>query len=128
VDRAEAKLAPLPKPVPQTAAQVLQSSEPAPPPGSTLALVWKPTIERLPAAAPERRDYDVIEFAGLGARSGRFVRLITVGGKKVEGYIVSANDSEVELRTSEGGGNNARFVVPKGRIQEIQLIHSEPPA
>src|SRR6185312_17123658 len=111
VDRAEAKLAPAPKRSAPPAPELLPS-QPPPPAGSTLALVWKPTIERLPAAAPERRDYEVVEFAALNAQTGRFVRLVTEGGKKVEGYVVRADEAEVELRVSEGGGS-ARFVVQK---------------
>ena len=127
IDRAEAKLAPPPKRSAPPASELLPS-QPPPPAGSTLALVWKPTIERLPAAAPERRDYEVIEFAALNSQAGRFVRLVTDGGKKVEGYVVAADEAEVELRVSEGGGS-ARFVVPKARIREVQLIRrSSPPA
>ena len=126
-DKAAAKLPPPPKRQPTT--PEFQTSEPAPAPGSTLALVWKPTIERLPTAAPERRDYDVIDFAALNAQHGRFVRLITEGGKKVEGYIVSADETDVQLRVRPSGGNTAQLTVPKARIHEIQLLHrSSPPA
>jgi len=126
-DKAAAKLPPPPKRQPTT--PEFQTSEPAPAPGSTLALVWKPTIERLPTAAPERRDYDIIDFAALNAQHGRFVRLITEGGKKVEGYIVSADETDVQLRVRPSGGNTAQLSVPKARIHEIQLLHrSSPPA
>jgi len=126
-DKAAAKLPPPPKRQPST--PELQTGEPAPAPGSTLALVWKPTIERLPTAAPERRDYDIIDFASLNAQHGRFVRLITEGGKKVEGYIVSADETDVQLRVRPSGGNTAQLTVPKARIHEIQLLRrSSPPA
>jgi hypothetical protein len=93
-----------------------------------LALVWKPTIERLPAPAAERPDYDVIDFAALQAHSGQFVRLVTEGGKKVEGYVVSADEAAVELRVNEGGGS-VRFSIPKTRIQQIRLVRrGTPPA
>ena len=127
-DKAAAKLAPLPKRKPGGTPDFLPS-EPPPSGDSTLALVWKPTIERLPAAAPEQRDYDVIDFAALNAQRGRYVRLITEGGKKVEGYVVSADDSDVQLRVHPSGGNAAQFSVPRTRIQEIQLVRrSSPPA
>lgn len=127
-DKAAAKLAPLPKRKPGGTPD-FEPSTPPPAAGSTLALVWKPTIERLPAAPPERRDYDVIDFATLKSANGRFVRLITEGGKKVEGYVVAADDADVQLRVHPSGGNAAQFTVPKARIQEIQLVHrSSPPA
>jgi len=127
VDRAEARLPP--PPTKRTApAPELIASEPPPPPGSTLALVWKPTVERLPAAVPERADYEVIEFGALKGHTGRFVRLVTDGGKKVEGYVVSVDEAEVELRINAGGGS-ARFLVPKTRIHEVRLVRrSSPPA
>jgi len=127
-DKAAAKLAPLPPRKPGKNPD-FEPSTPPPPPGSTLALVWKPTIERLPATAPEHRDYDVIDFAALKNQHGRFVRLITEGGKKVEGYVVTADESDVQLGIRSGGGNAAQLTVPKARIQEIQLVHrSSPPA
>jgi hypothetical protein len=87
---------------------------------STLALVWKPTIERLPEAAPEQHDYSVIDYASLKGLQGRRVRLITEGGKKVEGELLAADDSGVELRVNRPGGD-AQFVVPRSRIRQIQL-------
>jgi hypothetical protein len=129
IDRAEARLPPPPKR--QPSAPEFLPSQPPPAEGSTLALVWKPTIERLPAAAPERHDYDVVEFASLKGYNGRYVRLITEGGKKVEGYVVTADESDVQLRVSGSvsGGGDALFTVPKARIQQIQLVRrSLPPA
>jgi hypothetical protein len=121
-DRAAAKLAPPPKRNSGPAPESLPS-QPLPPAGSTLALVWKPTIERLPDAAPERPDYEVVEFATLNNYRGRFVRLVEDGGKKVQGYIVSADEAEVQLRISGRGAGAAQFAVPKARIQQIQLVH-----
>jgi hypothetical protein len=127
-DRAAAKLAPPPPRLPSAPPAELLPSEAPPPPNSTLALVWKPTIERLPAAVAERPDYDVIDFAALKAHSGQFVRLVTEGGKKVEGYVVSADEAAVELRVNEGGGS-VRFSIPKTRIQQIRLVRrGNPPA
>jgi hypothetical protein len=122
LDRAEARLPPPPKPMSSRTAPDFLPSSPAPPPGSTLALVWKPTIERLATPAPEYRDYDIIEYARLRDEQGRRVRLITEGGKKVEGYVIAADDLGVEIRVN-GGGGGAQFVVPKTRIREVQLMH-----
>jgi hypothetical protein len=138
LDRAETKMPPAPKPVAASAAPSAAAStrgpdfatpsEPPPPPGSTLALVWKPTFERLPPPPPERHDYRVIEFANLREVAGRRVRLITTGGKKVEGYVIGADEADVDLRVN-GVGGDAEFVIPKGRILEVQLLNlASPPA
>jgi hypothetical protein len=126
-DRAEARLPPPAKAISLRTTPDFLPSAPPPPAGSTLALVWKPTIERL-ATPPVYHDYDVIEFARLREQQGRRVRLITQGGKKVEGYVIAADDLGVELRIN-GVGGDAQFVVPKTRIQEVQLLHRPlPPA
>ena len=107
---------------------VAPSSTPPPSGSSALALVWKPTFERLPPPPPERRDFDAIDFAGLRNQTGRFVRLITESGKKVEGYVVSADDNEVDLRIKEGGGS-AHFVVQKAHVQQVLVARAgQPPA
>ncbi|MDR3387811.1 MAG: hypothetical protein P4L92_12235 [Rudaea sp.] len=121
LDRAEARLPQPPRPVSPRSTPDFLPSTPPPPPGSTMALVWKPTIERLGAPPPEYHDYDVIEYARLKDAQGRRVRLITEGGKKVEGYVIGADDTGVELRVN-GGGGDAQFVVPKMRIQQVQLL------
>lgn len=131
LDRAEAKLAPPPPApvVPNTQRKGTEApgsviaSSPKPPPDSTMALVWKPVIEALPPAPPEQRDYDVIEYAGLKNIPGRRVRLITDGGKKVEGYVISADEGSVILRVRHPDGD-AEFEVPKKRIQQVQMLHS----
>ena len=89
-----------------------------------MALVWKPVIEALPPSPPEQRDYDVIEYAGLKNIPGRRVRLITDGGKKVEGYVISADEGSVILRVRHPDGD-AEFEVPKKRIQQVQMLHSQ---
>ena len=132
LDRAEAKLMPpalqpLPSPPPVLAPMPEFASSAAPPPDSTLALVWKPTIERLPEAAPQQHDYSVIDYASLKNAQGRRVRLITDGGKKVEGDVLGVDDSGVHLRINRAGGA-AQFVVPQVRIRQVQLLHLSPPA
>ncbi|HZP65020.1 MAG TPA: hypothetical protein VFB32_01810, partial [Rudaea sp.] len=124
IDREESKLPAPPKPAPNTATAGVQPSAPPPREGTTLALVWKPTMDRLPASAPEQRDYDVIDFTGLKNVTGRHVRLVTDGGKKVDGIVVSADENAVQLRV--GGG--AEFSLPRARVLEVELFRPEAPA
>jgi hypothetical protein len=129
LDRAEAKLAPPPPAKSRKTSDATTSefaSAPPPPPDSTLALVWKPTIERLAPPPPQERDYDVIEFAGLKNLPGHRVRLITDGGKHVEGYVISADDALVRLRIRHPDGDFT-FEVPKGRITQVQLLKNWAP-
>jgi len=103
----------------------LGASTPPPPADSTLALVWKPTVERLPPAAAPVRDYDVIDFSALGSYSGRFVRLLTTTGKKVQGRIIGVDSTAVGLRINKSGGT-AELQVPRSVIYQIQLPHQQP--
>jgi len=111
-------------PKPQaTDAAGAQASGPPPDAGSTLALVWKPGEEvRLQAPPPAPRDYDVIEFSALSGYSGRFVRLLTTTGKKVEGRIIGVDNTSVSLRIQKAGGT-AELQVPRTVIFEIRLPH-----
>ena len=136
LDRVEAKLAPKTAPVAAPPIDPVKASEPeptefasgpAPAPGSTLSLVWKPTIERLPPPAPAKVDYDVIDYAGLQNLSGRRVRLVTDGNKRIEGFVINADGNSVRLRIGRNDGD-AQFDVPKKRIQQIQLLRRTPPA
>jgi hypothetical protein len=99
-----------------------QASGPPPPEGSTLALVWKPEVDRLEAAPPAPRDYDVIEYSALSGYSGRFVRLLTTTGKKVEGRIIGVDSTAVGLRIQKAGGT-AELQIPRSVIFEIRLPH-----
>jgi hypothetical protein len=129
LDLAEAKLLPPTKP-PSAKTPDFQPSQPRPDEaGSTLALIWKPTLERLGEAPPEHHNYDVIEYARLKDEQGRLVRLITDGGKKLEGYVLAVDDTGVSLRIIGRDVNgDVQSVIPKARIQEIQLFHRPPPA
>ncbi|MEP6483177.1 MAG: hypothetical protein ABJB01_01925 [Rudaea sp.] len=136
LDRVEAKLAPKQAPIktpptPEPAKPVVTdapfASGPAPPPNSTLALVWKPTIERLPTATATKSDYEVIEYGGLQNALGQRVRLITDGAKRIEGYVIAADAGSVRLRVGRRDGD-AQFDVPKKRILEVQLLRRAPPA
>jgi hypothetical protein len=88
-----------------------------------LALVWKPGVEdRLQAPGPAKRDYDVIEFSALSNYSGRFVRVLTTTGKKVEGRIIGVDGTSVGVRIKKAGGT-AELQIPRSVIFEIQLPH-----
>jgi hypothetical protein len=102
---------------------------PAPPEGSTLALVWKPTVDRLPDAPPPTRDYDVIESGAVNNYAGRFVRVLTSGGKKVEGHIIGLgpDGTTLALRVNKPGGS-AELQVQRSVIVEIRLPHQKPAA
>jgi len=97
-------------------------SGPAPPPDSTLALVWKPTVDRLEQQAPPAKDYDVVEVAALGGYVGRYVRLITTTQKQVEGRVIGVDAAAVALRIQQPGGT-AELHVPRNVIVEVQLPH-----
>ncbi len=105
----------------------LLPSTPTPPEGSTLALVWKPTVDRLPDAPPPARDYDVIDAGVANNFAGRFVRVLTAGGKKVEGRIIRADATTLALRITQPGGS-AELQVQRSVILEIQLPHQRQPA
>lgn len=98
----------------------LGPSTPPPPPGSTLALVWKPTVDRLEQAPPPPRDYDVIEYGALSGYAGRYIRLLTAAGKKVEGRIIGVDGTTLSLRIQNSGGT-AELQVPRSVIVEIQV-------
>jgi hypothetical protein len=104
-------------------------SLPAPPEGSTLALVWKPTVDRLPDAPPPARDYDVIDSGAANNYAGRFVRVLTSGGKKVEGHIIGLgpDGTTLALRVTKPGGT-AELQVQRSVIVEIRLPHQKPAA
>lgn len=136
LDRVEARLAPKTTPSQQTAPTpepakpiidyTAYASEPPPPPNSTLALAWKPGIERLPVSTkPARTDYQLIEYANLNSVIGQRVRVITDGEKRIEGYLLGADEGALRLRVGRADGD-AQFEVPRKRIQQIQLVHRPP--
>ena len=76
---------------PRDAIEAIPASAPPPPADSTAALVWRaPTIERLPEKTPQTSDYVSIPAGSLGAYRGARVRLLTAGGKLVEGRVQRA--------------------------------------
>lgn len=96
------------------------ASGPPPPPGSTLALVWKPTVDRLQRAPPPPRDYDVISVDALSRYTGRFVRLITKTQKEVEGRVIGIDKNSVGMRINRAGGT-AELQVPRNVIVEVRV-------
>ena len=130
LDRAEAGFAPskvvppAAEPPEQSAAPIepIASSAPAPS-NSTQALIWKPgVIEQLPEAAPLQKDYTVVDFSSLPQLSGRHVRLITLGGKRIEGFVAAADNRGLQLRIDRGGGN-ALIAINRDSISQVQLLH-----
>ncbi|HST27944.1 MAG TPA: hypothetical protein VLK26_06200 [Rudaea sp.] len=129
LDRAEAKLFP-PKPVapvvpspPKPVPPVESTASTDAPTTSTQALIWKPGIvEELPEATPLQKDYSVVEFSSLPQLAGRHIRLITVGGKQIEGFVASADDRRLQLRIERGGGH-ALIAISRDGISQIQLLH-----
>lgn len=131
LDRAEAKLFPPKKSVapaveapknPAPPADALGTSAPAPA-NSTQALIWKPgVIEELPQAAPLRKDYAVVDFSSLPQLTGRHVRLITLGGKQIEGFVASADAHGLQLRIERGGGS-ALIAINRDSVAQVQLLH-----
>lgn len=128
LDRAEAKLLPpkivapaAPSPKPPAPNDALASA--SAPVTSTQALIWKPGIvEELPESAPLRKDYTVVDFSSLAQLSGRHIRLITVGGKQIEGFVASVDDHGLQLRIERGGGN-ALIAISRAGISQVQLLH-----
>jgi hypothetical protein len=107
-------------------APALLPSAPQPPPDSTLALVWKPTVDRLDATPPPPRNYDVIDYSTLmNGYVGRFVRLLTTTGKKVEGSVISVDATTLALHIKRPGGS-AELQVPRSVIVEIRVPHAKP--
>ena len=116
------------KPVESSAAPSALPSTPPPPDGSTLALVWKSEIDRLDKPAPAPLDYDVVEYqALLSGYVGRFVRLRTATGKKVEGTVINVDATTLGLHVKKPGGS-ADLQVPRSVIVEIRVPRARPSA
>ena len=101
----------------------LGPSEEKPPAGSLLASIWKPSVlETLPDVENPERNYDVVDYARLGSLVGRYVQVVTEGGKKIGGRVLGVDDTGVRLQVNREGGM-VSFVVVKTRVQEIRLPH-----
>jgi hypothetical protein len=106
---------------PRNTNEAIPPSAPPPPPGSTAALVWgAPTIERLPekpAAAPK---YVTVSPTSLGAHVGARVRLLTAGGKTVEGRLRRLDGNDVVLLVVRDGGS-AEMRLPRAGIRGAEV-------
>ena len=108
---------------PRDPARELGASAPAPPKGSTLALVWKPgVIERLEARDAPVRDYQVIGAGEIGAHRGRRLRLLTAGGKLVDGEFRGVDAGQALMRVRVPSGT-ADVAVPLANVREIRLVN-----
>jgi len=105
-------------------ANALLPSGPAPDANTTLALVWKPTLERLPTAAPRQIDYDVVDFTAINTYSGRLVHVLTSNGKQVDGRVISADATNLNLRIDQAAGM-AQLQLPRAIVVEIRLPHAK---
>jgi len=91
-------------------------------------LVWKSEIDRLDKPAPAPLDYDVVEYqALLSGYVGRFVRLRTATGKKVEGTVINVDATTLGLHVKKPGGS-ADLQVPRSVIVEIRVPRARPSA
>jgi len=109
VDREEARLAaitpPLAPPPPKRDAKSAPGAALGPsaetPPDPVLAMVWKPSVfEPLPESEPQEKNYDVVEFGRLGAFVGRYVQVITEGGKKIGGRVLGVDDTGIKMQVN----------------------------
>lgn len=109
---------------PRNPSRELGASAPEPPKDSTLALVWRPgVIDRLQTADAAALDYDVVAASSLGQYRGRRVRLLTTGGKLVEGRINGVGEGRVLLDIRTAGGN-AQVPVALSNVREARLVRS----
>lgn len=133
LDREEERLATVTPPLAPPAKREIRSaltpvaplgpSAEAPPSGSLLSMVWKPSVfETLPESETEGRNYDLVDYARLGSLVGRYVQVITEGGKKIGGLVLGVDDTGVKLQVNREGGN-ITFVVARTRVQEVRLPH-----
>ena len=107
---------------PQDPTAGLGASAPPPPENSVLALVWKPgVIERVEARPAPERDYTVIATTALAGQRGRRVRLLTVGGKLVDGELRGVEAGQAQVRVRVAGGR-ADVSVALANIREARLV------
>jgi hypothetical protein len=106
---------------PRDAVEAIPASAPPPPPDSTAALVWRaPTIERLAERAVPPSAYVAIAPASLGANIGARVRLLTAGGKRVEGRLKQLDGGDVVVLVLRDGGS-AEMRIPAAGIRGAEV-------
>ncbi|HEY6892677.1 MAG TPA: hypothetical protein VI258_00810, partial [Rhodanobacteraceae bacterium] len=112
---------------PRDAVEAIPASAPPPPPDSTAALVWRaPTIERLPERAAQPSAYVAIAPSSLGSNVGERVRLLTAGGKRVEGRLKRLDGSDVVVLVLRDGGS-AEMRIPAAGIRGAEVRRSPGP-
>jgi len=111
---------------PRTAVEAIPASAPAPSPDSIAALVWRaPTIERLPEKTAAVSDYVSIPAASLDAYRGVRVRLLTAGGKVVEGRVQQIEGADVVVLIHRDGGV-AQVRIPQAGIRDARVRRPVP--
>lgn len=109
---------------PRMPGRELGASAPPPPKDSTLALVWRPgVIERLETREVEARDYEIVAANSLAQYTGRRLRLLTQGGKLVDGRLIAVEPGRALLSVRVGGGN-AEIGVAISNIREARLVRA----
>ena len=112
---------------PRDAVEAIPASAPPPPADSTAALVWRaPTIERLAERAAPPPAYVAIAPSSLGANVGARVRLLTAGGKRVEGRLKRVEASDVVLLVLRDGGS-AEMRIPAAGIRGAEVRRTANP-
>ena len=112
---------------PRDAVEAIPASAPPPPPDSTAALVWRaPTIERLAERAVQPSAYVAIAPSSLGANVGARVRLLTAGGKRVEGRLKRLDGGDVVVLVLRDGGS-AEMRIPAAGIRGAEVRRSVEP-
>ncbi|MGH8173312.1 MAG: hypothetical protein ACREPX_09195 [Rhodanobacteraceae bacterium] len=111
---------------PRNAVEAIPASAPPPAADSTAALVWRaPTIERLPEKTVATSGYVSIPAASLGAYRGARVRLITAGGKIVDGRVQQVEGADVVVQIRRDGGV-AQVRIPQSGIRTAQIRRATP--
>ena len=109
---------------PRDAVEAVPASAPPPLADTTAALVWRaPTIERLPEKPTSVSDFVSIPVASLGAYRGARVRLLTAGGKLVEGRVQQLDGTDVVMLVLRDGGS-AEMRIPQAGIRDVKVRRS----
>jgi hypothetical protein len=109
---------------PREAIGPIPASAPPPAPGTSAALVWRaPTIERLAERAPAASGYVSVPVATLADYRGERVRLLTAGGKAIEGRVRGIEGADVLLRIVRDGGS-ADLRIPRSGIRDVRVRRS----
>ena len=109
---------------PRDALEAVPASAPPPSPDSTAALVWRaPTIERLPEKTAAVSDYVSIPVSSLGAYRGTRVRLLTAGGKLVEGRVQRVDGADIVMLVLRDGGS-AEMRIPQSGVRDVKVRRS----